>query len=321
MATIRNTQCHGVATLSVMVGSTDYTYLYSAEVGNMPKFLQVEIGNLAIPIHYEVSDVVDTVTAYALGLENNEFTGIFVCVGRNAKRMDFNERCAAIITAINSAIIQAVDNDCFDGEFVSATTAEINAASSSITSHYYGMNQGRKTKSTAGYSGKPNNRRYPHTCTIRREVLCDDPMIDGALTNPTNDDPMSDDPMDDDDPMADDDPMSDSGDDNNGGDNGGDNNGNDGEDENQNGSTVITIYDGICRSEAKLTTNDSGDVLASTRRMSIPLTLEDWDKMEYKPKEGDRVDIWKGESYEEYGLIIDVMLGQLGTTILFKYVK
>lgn len=32
-------------------------------------------------------------------------------------------------------------------------------------------------------------------------------------------------------------------------------------------------------------------------------------------------DVWKGDSYHEYGLIIDVMLGQLGTTILFKYVK
>ena len=316
MAIIRKTQFHSVETLSVLVGNTDYTYLYSAEVGNMPKFLKVDIGNIAIPIHFEVSDVVDTVTAYALGLEENQFTGVFVCVGRNAKRMDFMERCAAIITAINSAIEQAVSSNCFDGEFVSATTAEINDASSSITSHYYGMNQGRKTKSTAGYRGKANNRRYPHTCTIRREVLSDDPMIDGALTSPTNDDPMSDDPMADDPMLDDDDPMSD-GDDNNGN----DNNGSGSEDENQNGSTVITIYDGICRSEAKLTTNDSGDVLSSTRRMSIPLTLDDWDMMEYKPKEGDRVDVWKGESYEEYGLIIDVMLGQLGTTILFKYVK
>lgn len=317
MANIRNTQCHGVATLSVTVGSTDYTYLYSAEVGNMPKFLQVEIGNVTIPIHFEVSDVVETVTAYALGLESSQFTGVFVCVGRNAKRMDFMERCAAIITAINSAIIQAVNSNSFDGEFVSATTAEINDASSCITSHYYGMNQGRKTKSTAGYRGKANNRRYPHTCTIRREILSDDPMIDGALTSPTNDDPMSDDPMADDPMLDDDDPMSD-GDNNNGGENGGDDNG---DNDSQNGSSVITIYDGICRSEAKLTTNDSGDVLTSTRRLSIPLTLDDWDMMEYKPKEGDRIDVWKGESYEEYGLIIDVMLGQLGTTILFKYVK
>ena len=61
--------------------------------------------------------------------------------------------------------------------------------------------------------------------------------------------------------------------------------------------------------------------VSSTRRLSIPLTLDEWEKMEYKPKEADRVDVWKGDSYHEYGLIIDVMLGQLGTTILFKYVK
>lgn len=303
MANINNTQYKGVSALSVSVGTTEYYYLYSAAVGNMPKFLQVVIGNDEIPIHFELSEVVESVTAYALGLDNNQFTGIFVCVGTDSKKMGFETRAKAIITAIDGAIQQAVDQGCYDGDFEQATTSEIANAAVWITSHFYNINQGRKTKSTAGYQGRPNNRRYPHTCTIRREIISDDPMYDGALTST----------VDDYDPMADDDPMND---DNNGGsgDNGGDS-------DSGNESTVITIYDGQCRSEAKLTTNDSGDVLASTRRLSIPLTLDDWDKMEYKPKEADRVDVWKGESYHEYGLIIDVMFGQLGTTILFKYIK
>ncbi len=37
MATIKNTQSNGVAALSVSVGNTEYYYLYSAAVGNMPK--------------------------------------------------------------------------------------------------------------------------------------------------------------------------------------------------------------------------------------------------------------------------------------------
>jgi len=293
MATIKNTQSNGVAALSVSVGNTEYYYLYSAAVGNMPKFLQVEIGDTAIPVHFELSDVVETITAYALGLDEDKFTGVFVCVGKESKKMDFEVRARTIINAINNAIQQAVDRGCFDGNFESATESEIKDAAVSITSHFYGMNQGRKTRSTAGYRGKANNRRYPHTCTITRYDN-NDPMADQAVTI---DDPMFDELID-------------------------DLNGDSGSDSsNAENTGVVTVYDGECRSEAKLTTTDAGDVLASTRRLSIPLTLDDWEKMEYKPKEADRVDVWKGDSYHEYGLIIDVMLGQLGTTILFKYVK
>lgn len=83
---------------------------------------------------------------------------------------------------------------------------------------------------------------------------------------------------------------------------------------------VVTVYDSICRSEAKHTTNATGKVIASTRRVSIPLTIDDWEKREYKPVVGDRIKVCKGSVAVEWGQILDFMPGTMGTTILFEFV-
>ncbi|MBQ6378521.1 MAG: hypothetical protein IJJ56_06970 [Prevotella sp.] len=83
----------------------------------------------------------------------------------------------------------------------------------------------------------------------------------------------------------------------------------------------VTIYNGCCRSSAKFTTNDTGEVITSTRRLSIPLNLKDWKQLCVSPKVGDRVVVDKDEVAMEYGRIIDFLPNNLGTTILYKYIR
>jgi hypothetical protein len=123
------------------------------------------------------------------------------------------------------------------------------------------------------------------------------------------DDPIEDDPMEDE-PMADDPMADDSGDNGNSGEGGSD----------DESGRVVTVYDGICRSEAKHTTNATGKVIVSTRRVSIPLTIDDWEKREFQPVAGDRIKVCKGSVAVEWGQILDFMPGTMGTTILFEFV-
>ena len=99
-------------------------------------------------------------------------------------------------------------------------------------------------------------------------------------------------------------------------------------------STVI--YEGVCRSFDFHTTSETGDVLTSTRKLSLPVKQNEWsaykdeseDESEDEsdegakrfliPQEGDYVVVDKG-SYTESGVVIDRMPGNLGTHILWKY--
>lgn len=291
MAKITISQFNGREAYLITCGQTDYLYVFSADGGNMAKVIAVVIDNVQIPVHYEISDVVEDVTSYALGIDEDNFTGIFVCIGKRMKTVDFKERVVAIITAINDAIETAIDHNCFSHEWDKATTAEIASLADDMASHFYTVNMGVRTSSTARNSGKPNNPRYPHVCTI---------------THFENNDPMEDQQVVIDDPMFDElmnDYYGDSGDDESG---------------NENSSYVV--YDGICRSGAKNTTSDAGDVITSTRRISIPLTLNDWDRREYKPMVGDVVKVYKAGVVYETGQVLDFQPGNLGTTILFKFI-
>lgn len=83
----------------------------------------------------------------------------------------------------------------------------------------------------------------------------------------------------------------------------------------------ITIYQGCCRSSAQQTTNDSGEVITSTRRLSIPLKRADWKKYERRPRVGDTVIVDVDDIDFEYGYILDFLPNNLGTTILYKYIR
>lgn len=291
MAKITISQFNGREAYLITCGQTDYLYVFSADGGNMAKVIAVVIDNVQIPVHYEISDVVEDVTSYALGIDEDNFTGIFVCIGKRMKTVDFKERVVAIITAVNDAIETAIDHNCFSHEWDKATTAEIASLADDMASHFYTVNMGVRTSSTARNSGKPNNPRYPHVCTITH-FENNDPMEDQQVVI---DDPMFDELMN-------------------------DYNGDSGDDESGNENSSYVVYDGICRSGAKNTTSDAGDVITSTRRISIPLTLNDWDRREYKPMVGDVVKVYKAGVVYETGQVLDFQPGNLGTTILFKFV-
>lgn len=79
------------------------------------------------------------------------------------------------------------------------------------------------------------------------------------------------------------------------------------------------LYDGICRGFDKLTTSVSGEVISSYRGLALPLKQDEWTE-DTIPQEGDRIVLDKG-SFTEYGEVVDRMPGNLGTHLLWKYVR
>lgn len=81
----------------------------------------------------------------------------------------------------------------------------------------------------------------------------------------------------------------------------------------------VVIYDGECRSFDVQTTTEKGEVLTSTRKLSLPVKQGEWGGASRPiPQEGDSVVVDKG-SYTEYGVVIDKMPSNLGTHILWRY--
>lgn len=84
-------------------------------------------------------------------------------------------------------------------------------------------------------------------------------------------------------------------------------------------NTSVVLYKGSCRGYSKLTTSASGEVISSYRGLALPLKRDEWVK-DTIPQEGDRIVLDKG-SYKEYGEVIDRMPGNLGTHLLWRYVR
>jgi hypothetical protein len=83
------------------------------------------------------------------------------------------------------------------------------------------------------------------------------------------------------------------------------------------GATVI--YDGECRSDNRDTISDNGEVNSSYRTLALPLKQDEWTE-ETIPMEGDKIEL-KRFGYKEYGRVIDKRPSNLGTHILWKYVR
>lgn len=82
---------------------------------------------------------------------------------------------------------------------------------------------------------------------------------------------------------------------------------------------VKVIYEGVCRSDNRDTISDNGDVIASYRTLSLPLRQQEWTE-ETIPQEGDKIELQRF-GYKEYGMVIDRRPSNLGTHILWKYVR
>lgn len=82
---------------------------------------------------------------------------------------------------------------------------------------------------------------------------------------------------------------------------------------------AVVIYCGECRGYSRDTVSDNGDVNASYRWLSLPVKQDEWTD-ETIPREGDKVELQR-YGYTEYGLVIDRKPSNLGTHILWKYVR
>lgn len=143
------------------------------------------------------------------------------------------------------------------------------------------------------------NPRFPHYCRILRYAATE-PMEDQSNVY---------------DPMADDDPLSDELTEET--DNADQEEGNTDETNLPDGVTVV--YKGKCRSDNRDTISDNGDVIASYRTLALPLKQDEWTE-ETIPMEGDKIELQRF-GYKEYGLVIDKRPSNLGTHILWKYVR
>lgn len=85
------------------------------------------------------------------------------------------------------------------------------------------------------------------------------------------------------------------------------------------GEGAKVVYRGVCRGYSRDTISDNGDVNTSYRWLSLPVTQDEWTE-ETIPLEGDKV-ILQRYGHKEYGLVVDKKPGNLGTHILWKYVR
>ena len=144
---------------------------------------------------------------------------------------------------------------------------------------------------------KINNPRFPHHCRILRYAATE-PMEDQP--NVSDYDPMADDPLADETDETDGESL-------------------DGETAENTTQGVTVVYEGVCRSDNRNTISDNGEVIASYRTLALPLKQDEWTE-ETIPIEGDKIELQRF-GYKEYGLVIDKRPSNLGTHILWKYVR
>ena len=83
--------------------------------------------------------------------------------------------------------------------------------------------------------------------------------------------------------------------------------------------TETVIYEGPCRGFNRDTVADNGDVNTSYRMLSLPVKQQQWTE-ETIPLEGDKIELRKF-GHTEYGRVVDKRPGNLGTHIMWKYVR
>ena len=96
----------------------------------------------------------------------------------------------------------------------------------------------------------------------------------------------------------------------------------------------VVIYEGQCRSFDFHTTDSRGEVITSTRKLSLPVRQNEWVSIDDNsssstvdlsdkwliPLEGDSIIVDKG-SHREYGIVVDKMPSNLGTHLIWRFVR
>lgn len=78
---------------------------------------------------------------------------------------------------------------------------------------------------------------------------------------------------------------------------------------------TVEVYSGECRSYTRNQTSHTGEVITSTRVLSIPRKTGEW---KIVPETGDLVEVAAGNLREE-GTVLDFMPNNFGTDITWRH--
>lgn len=87
-------------------------------------------------------------------------------------------------------------------------------------------------------------------------------------------------------------------------------------------SSSKVIYEGKCRSYKINTTSDKGVIITSERGLALPLNQDGWKRLGRIPMEGDEIIVTHGNSFEEYGRVVDKNVANAsfgGTHLVWRY--
>ena len=76
----------------------------------------------------------------------------------------------------------------------------------------------------------------------------------------------------------------------------------------------VEVYSGACRSYTRNQTSHTGDVITSTRTLSIPVSTGEWGTV---PETGDLVEVLAGNLKEE-GTLLDFVPNNFGTDVTWR---
>lgn len=77
----------------------------------------------------------------------------------------------------------------------------------------------------------------------------------------------------------------------------------------------VEIYTGACRSYTRNQTSPTGEVITSTRVLSIPRTKNEWEEV---PMTGDLVEATVG-GHKTEGVVLDFVPNNFGTDVTWRY--
>lgn len=119
---------------SVFKGDIEYYFEYISTSETMPRFLQLKIGDMQIPIIYDISEMVESATSLVI-FKGGTVSSIIVSTNLPARERDFKSKTIEILKAIDIAIEKAEKRNCLSQNFQKSTDSEIEEFAQSITRH------------------------------------------------------------------------------------------------------------------------------------------------------------------------------------------
>ncbi len=134
MTKISIKELNGRECFSLSKDNVELFFEYDTTSFRMPMFLQLVFDGLNIPFYYDITEMVERLTAKTI-YTGGKLSGIILCTNLPASEREFKAKTIEILNAIDSAIENAVIRNCFDQCFVKSTDSVIESIAKSITRH------------------------------------------------------------------------------------------------------------------------------------------------------------------------------------------